>query len=297
MAAAPKPTMAGDVLHAGPAGPLLVAATQQRLEPEAAPDEQGAGPRGPAELVAADRQQVGAEAPEVDRHPPDGLRRIDVHEHASVAAGRHHLGDRLDRAHLVVAPLQVDEGRVRTDRGEERTSGRPARASSTPIVATAPARAADSRTAECSIAGTTCCAPRSPTPRQAVAIDSVAPLVKTTSRDRAPRSSATASRASSTATRAVMPSAWIRPGSPVGWSSQRTMRVPRRGPQGRGGRVVEVVAGQQLAAPWSRTASRSSARSSAWRARATSVRSSIVRASATCVASSSYMKNTARISS
>ena len=44
---------------------------------------------------------------------------------------------------------------------------------------------------------------------------SVAPLVNTTSRGRAPSSPATWSRAVSTATRVVRPSAWMRPGSPV----------------------------------------------------------------------------------
>ncbi len=44
---------------------------------------------------------------------------------------------------------------------------------------------------------------------------SVAPLVNTTSRGRAPHSSATWARACSTATRVVRPSAWMRPGSPV----------------------------------------------------------------------------------
>ena len=49
---------------------------------------------------------------------------------------------------------------------------------------------------------TTWCAPRSAAPHTAAAIASVAPLVNTTSRLRAPRNAATRSRASSTATRA-----------------------------------------------------------------------------------------------
>ena len=42
---------------------------------------------------------------------------------------------------------------------------------------------------------------------------SVAPLVNTTSRDRAPNSAATRSRASSTTARAIRPSVCTRPGS------------------------------------------------------------------------------------
>ena len=48
-----------------------------------------------------------------------------------------------------------------------------------------------------------------------MAMASVAPLVNTTSRLRAPSSAATSSRACSSATRAAMPSAWMRPGSPT----------------------------------------------------------------------------------
>ena len=65
---------------------------------------------------------------------------------------------------------------------------------------------ASSRTRCVSTSGTTMCAPRSAAPHVAAAIASVAPLVNTTSRFRAPRSSATASRASSTAIRAAWPS-------------------------------------------------------------------------------------------
>ena len=60
-------------------------------------------------------------------------------------------------------------------------------------------------------------------PKTASAMASVAPLVKTTSRLRAPSSAATCSRACSTATRAVWPSWWMRAGSPASPSSHATM--------------------------------------------------------------------------
>ena len=63
--------------------------------------------------MARQRQQVGPEGGEVDRDTSDGLRRVDVHEHATVAAPLDDLGDGLQRADLVVAPLDVDDrGRV-----------------------------------------------------------------------------------------------------------------------------------------------------------------------------------------
>ncbi len=89
-------------------------------------------------------------------------------------------------------------------------STRPIR--STPTVVTSK-RADASRTAECSTAGTTMRPPRSPAPQTAAAMASVAPLVNTTSRDRAPNRAATRSRASSTTARAILPSVCTRPGS------------------------------------------------------------------------------------
>ena len=92
--------------------------------------------------------------------------------------------------------------------------------------------------------GTTTWSPRSVAPRTAYAMASVAPLVNTTSRGRAPSSAATWSRASSTATRA---------GVALGVDARRDRRrsaaQPRRHGLDRlraqrgGGGVVEVVAG------------------------------------------------------
>src|SRR5262249_31740279 len=52
-------------------------------------------------------------------HPSDGLGRVDVYEHTRVATPGHDLVDRLGRADLVVAPLQVDERGGRSDGGED----------------------------------------------------------------------------------------------------------------------------------------------------------------------------------
>ncbi len=48
------------------------------------------------------------------------LGRVDVHQHPAVAAQLRHLDDRLQRADLVVAPLQVHERGVGPDRGGDR---------------------------------------------------------------------------------------------------------------------------------------------------------------------------------
>ena len=95
-------------------------------------------------------------------------------------------------------------------------STRPPR--STPTTVAGP-RSAQARTAECSTALTTVWAadgsgPRRTAPWAAMAIASVAPEQKTTSRGRAPRARATRSRACSTPCRATRPSWWERPGSP-----------------------------------------------------------------------------------
>ena len=64
-------------------------------------------PCGPPSLWALTDMQVGAELVEVDRHVAGGLGGVDVDQHAPLPAGGHDLGDRLQRADLVVAPLQV----------------------------------------------------------------------------------------------------------------------------------------------------------------------------------------------
>ena len=110
--------MAGGVLQPGPPGPLLVAAHEQRAQPHPAPHQQRAGAGRAAHLVGAHAHQVGAEVGEGHGEVARGLGRVHVHEHASLAACGHDLGHRLQRADLVVAPLEVDERGVGADRAD-----------------------------------------------------------------------------------------------------------------------------------------------------------------------------------
>ena len=177
--------------------------------------------------MGADRRQVGTEGPEVDRHPPGGLCHADVHEHPPLAAGGHDLGDRLDRAHLVVPPLQVDEGGVRTCRVEERLRfTRPT--SSTPIDADRPGSGrglADRGVLD----GRHHLAGAAVADAEARGRDR---LGRPAREDHLPgpcaEGSATASRASSTATPRGHALRVDQSGSPVRWSSQRTVASPRR---------------------------------------------------------------------
>ena len=105
---------------------------------------------------------------------------------------------------------------------------RPRRSTPTSVTCAPKASAKDSldwRTAECSTAASTTWGrlragsdvggwvARRTAPQVAAAIDSVAPLVRTTSRGRAPSRVATWARACSSPTRAAIPSLWMRPGS------------------------------------------------------------------------------------
>ena len=105
-------------------------------------------------------------------------------------------------------------------------SMRPSR--STGTVITAPWRNEAARTAECSTAAHS--TGPSGAPHTAALAASVAPLVKITLRGRTPSNPATASRASSTAARAMRPSVWTRPGSAAS-PSQRAIAstTPGRG--------------------------------------------------------------------
>ncbi|MDZ7732312.1 MAG: hypothetical protein U5R31_03655 [Acidimicrobiia bacterium] len=88
-----------------------------RRRPRRTRSAPGAG--GPSERVGAHREQIGAQRPEVDRDVADGLRRVDVDEHTSLATACHDLPDRLEGADLVVAPLEVHHGGVVAHRGQE----------------------------------------------------------------------------------------------------------------------------------------------------------------------------------
>ena len=98
-----------DGLEAGPAASLLVPADQERFEPAAPAHHQRAGTRGPAELVRAQADEVGVQGAEVHRHVAARGGGVDVDRDPGLPAQRHHLADRLERAHLVVGPLAVHE--------------------------------------------------------------------------------------------------------------------------------------------------------------------------------------------
>ena len=183
--------------------------------------EQRAGAGRAAELVAADRQQVGAELVEVDRHVAGGLRRRRrAPARPRSRHARHDLGHRLDACRPRGCPTARGPARCRAAiGGRAPRRRRPGRGASTPdhgdrrrAPASSP-RLAHRRVLDRGqhdlVRG-----PRSAAPHTAAAMASVAPLVNTTSRRRAPSSAATCSRACSSATRAAMPSAWMRPGSP-----------------------------------------------------------------------------------
>ena len=113
-----------DGLEAAAAAALLCTPDQERFEPAAPPHDQRARARGAAELVRADAHQVCVERAEIGRHVPRGGRRVDVDGHAGLAAKRDHLVDGLERAHLVIGPLAVDERRTgKRGRLEPRAQG------------------------------------------------------------------------------------------------------------------------------------------------------------------------------
>ena len=198
-------------------------------------------PAGPAELVGRHRQQVGAELVERDRDVARGRGGVDVHEHAALAARRDHLGDGLHGADLVVGQLHVHDdvsARIGADQLVGIDAPGAVDADDGDVADRLGARAAPPSARRRPAPGGRRARPRPSTP---TAIASVAPLVNTTDRGRAPRSAATSSRAVSTATRASSPSAWIRPGSPPGRASHVGHRRDHLGPRRRGRRVVEVV--------------------------------------------------------
>ena len=188
--AAPKPTMAGDVLEPGPAGPLLVAADQQRRQAQAPADQQRADARRPAELVGADRQQVGAERPEVDRaraRPPGRRRRAPARPaRGSRPPPRRPAGPCPPRGCPTArAPARC---RGRTAASTSSASTRPGAVDADDGVHLAVPRGRLPHGRVLDGRHHLVRAPGRPRPSTAAAIASVAPLVNTTSRLRAPSS-------------------------------------------------------------------------------------------------------------
>ena len=144
------------VLGAGAAVALVLAAGQDRLHPRAALDPQRAGALRAVELVRRQRQQIDAERAHVDRNLAGRLHGVGVHQRAVLVRDRGELGDRLNRADLVVRVHHRDERRVvgrsprAADRARRRRSDRPAAASCASRGAPAP----------CSVLSTASCSMR-----------------------------------------------------------------------------------------------------------------------------------------
>jgi hypothetical protein len=141
----------GHVLHAGAPRALLVAArgaAGSRRSPRRT--SRAPVPGGAPNLWPETDTRSAPELGEVDRDTADRLRGVDVHEHPTVAARLDDLAHRLQRADLVVAPLQVHQRGRPVDRGEQLVGIDPTERS-TPTGAHGP-RSAHSRTAECSTA-------------------------------------------------------------------------------------------------------------------------------------------------
>ena len=161
-------------------------------------------PIGPPSLCDERARLSAPIAAEIERQPPGRLHRIDVQQRAVPAAERGGLGDRLDRAGLVVGRHQADQRRragreqrrqgfevrdaLAIDRQQRRRRGRrraPRRARSRP-------RSGGGRRRSAAMAS---------------ASASVAPEVNTTPPGLAPKRAAIASRASSRTRRAARPAA------------------------------------------------------------------------------------------
>jgi hypothetical protein len=118
----------GGVQGARPDVTLLTAAVQQRGAGHVAAEQQRADADRTAELVAGQGQCRRAAGGEVDRYGTHGLDRVGVERDARPGGDRGQFGDRLDRADLVVRPLDADHGGIVVlgEQGGQRRGGHPA---------------------------------------------------------------------------------------------------------------------------------------------------------------------------
>ena len=139
---------------------LALVLGQRRAPPGVLADDQHAHARRAAPLVRARRQQRPAAG---DGHPPGRLRGVDEQRHPGRPARLGDLGDRLERADLVVGGLQAGQRGVRAQRRGELLRVDPAGAvDARPSVTLPPSRScspAACSTLECSTALTTRCRP------------------------------------------------------------------------------------------------------------------------------------------
>ena len=216
---------------------------------------------GSLELVGGEADQVDAERLEVEVDPRRRLDRVDVEEDAAPgpdALGD--LGDRLDRADLVVGEHDADQDRPVGDRGVDLVRVDPAVAVDRQLddleARTSRGSAGVWLTAWCSIELVTIRWPRAlpahAPPLRARLFASVPPDVKTISRGWAPRRAASRSCASSSAARARRPSACADDGLPktLGQVRQHRLERPPAGPASwRRGRGRSSSAGLYVPSP------------------------------------------------
>ena len=98
---------------------FMSAAVEQRFERDArtvASHDQRTDSFRPMKFVRAQRQQIDRQLSKIDRNFADRLHRITVQQHATLATDTTELGNRVDRANLVVREHHGDERRRRLDR-------------------------------------------------------------------------------------------------------------------------------------------------------------------------------------
>ena len=99
--------------------PLLSAACQNRREADAAANPDGAHAFGAAELVRRYGQHVDAERHDVDRYLAGRLDRVGVEQGAGFVRDSRQIGDRLNRANLIVGMHHRHDGRIGLHRASE----------------------------------------------------------------------------------------------------------------------------------------------------------------------------------
>jgi len=220
-AAAPEPDDRGHVLDPGPTGALLGAATTKGGGARPAARERGGALRPPS--LCAVTEHSRADRREVDRRWPARGARVDVDQGAVLPGAGHDVGD---------GPLEVPTSWLasctrpapsRAERGEHLVAGEAGRPGRPPRRSGRRRRACTTRAPpECSTAVVTTWRGRDPLCRSVPRVNrtphrGVHRLGSGGGEDdlagRAPSSVATASRASSSATRVTRPSLWTRPGS------------------------------------------------------------------------------------
>jgi hypothetical protein len=106
---APETRNTWDVLSSGASIVLLIPAMKERNHPTPVSGEKSARSLRSVQLVAGKREVVDGQLSEIDGHPTNGLRRINVKRDAIFLAYLTELSDRLEDACLAVGPLNGDK--------------------------------------------------------------------------------------------------------------------------------------------------------------------------------------------